>query len=90
MFLRGIAGAIISARVLMMPFFNWTGLERLGVVGQEFGLLLGWTAGSGCVTANLQALDVALLYKDKKEEGSVGALPVAAPMPKSVPRREKR
>ena len=74
----------------MMPFFNRTGLKCLGVVGPEFGLLLGWTAGSGCGTANLQALNVALLYKDKKEEGSAGALPVVAPMPKSVPRREKR
>ena len=44
-----------------------------------------WSAGSGCGTAGLQALDVALLYKDKKEEGSAGASPMAAPMPKSVP-----
>ena len=29
---------------------------------------------------------MALLCKDKKEEGSVEASPVAAPMPKSVPR----
>ena len=28
---------------------------------------------------------MALLCKDKKEKGSTGALPVAAPMPKSVP-----
>ena len=28
---------------------------------------------------------MALLCKDKKEEGSAGASPVAAPMPKSVP-----
>ena len=27
-----------------------------------------------------------LLCKDKKKGGSAGALPVAAPMPKSVPR----
>ena len=68
-------------------FFNRTGLECIGVVGPEIGLLLlGWFAGSGCGTAGLQALDVALLYKDKKEEGSAGASPVAAPMPKSVPR----
>ena len=26
---------------MMMPFFNWTGLERVGVVGQDLGLL--WT-----------------------------------------------
>ena len=51
----------------------------------EIGLLLGWSAGSRCGTASLQALDVVLLCKDKKEEGSAGALPVAAPMPKSVP-----
>ena len=60
----------------MMPFFNRTGLERFRVVGPKIGLLLlGWTVGSGCGTA----------CKDKKEEG-VGASPVAAPMPKSVPR----
>ena len=32
----------------MMPFFNRTGLERIGVVGPKIGLLLGWSAGSGC------------------------------------------
>ena len=37
-------------------------------------LLLGWSTGTG----------VALLCKNKKEEGPVGASPVAAPMPKSV------
>ena len=43
----------------MMLFFNRTGLERIGVVGPEIGLLLGWSIGSGCGTAGLQALDVA-------------------------------
>ena len=71
----------------MMFFFNRIRLERIGVVGPKIGLLLlGWYAGSGCGTAGLQDLDVTLLYKDKKEEGSVGASPVAAPMPKSVSR----
>ena len=37
--------------------------------------MLGWYAGSGCGTAGLQALDVALLYKEKKEEGSAGLRP---------------
>ena len=37
-----------------------------------------------CCSAGLQALDVALLCKSKKEEGSARASPVAAPMPKSV------
>ena len=37
-----------------------------------------------CCSAGLQALDVALFYKNKKEGGSVRASPVAAPMPKSV------
>ena len=60
-------------------------MERIRVVEPEIGLLLGWSAGSGCGTVGLQALDVALLCKDKKEEGSAGALPVAAPLPKSVP-----
>ena len=63
----------------MILFFNRIRLERLGVVGPEPGLL--WiglkaldrragdrTVGSGCGTAGLQALDVALLCKDKKEE----------------------
>ena len=57
------------------PFFNRTGLERAGVVGPEFGLLLGWYAGSS----------VALLCKNKNVEGLAGASPVAALMPKSVP-----
>ena len=56
----------------MIHFFNWTGLERIGVVGPN----LDWSAGSG----------VALLCKNKKEEGPAGASPVAASMPKSVPR----
>ena len=56
-------------------FFNRTGLERVGVVGPELGLLLGWSTGSS----------VALLCKNKKEEGSAGASLVAAPMPKSIP-----
>ena len=34
----------------MMPFFNRTGLKRIGVIGPEIGLLLGWSAGSGCGT----------------------------------------
>ena len=61
-------------------FFNRTGLERVGVVGLELGLLLDWSIGFGA----------ALLYKDKKEEGSARVSPVAAPMPKLVPRWEKR
>ena len=56
-------------------FFNRIGLERVGVVGPGLGLLLGWSTGSS----------VALLCKNNKEEGPVGASPVAAPMPKSVP-----
>ena len=32
---------------LMMLLFNRTGLERVGVVGQELVLLLGWSASSG-------------------------------------------
>ena len=34
----------------------------------------------------MQALEVALLCKSKKEGGSFGASPVVATMPKSVPR----
>ena len=64
----------------MMLFSIGTGLERVGVVGLELGLLLDWSTGSGVV----------LLCKDKKKEGSMRASPVAAPMLKSVPRWEKR
>ena len=61
---------------MMMPFFNRTGLERVGVVEPDLDRC--WT--------DLQALDVALLCKkNKKEEGPARASPVAAPMPKSVP-----
>ena len=64
----------------MMPFFqpDWVGACWGRWAG--LGLLLGWSAGT----------DVALLCKNKKEDGSTGASPMAAPMPKSVPRREKR
>ena len=68
----------------MMPFFNRTMLERVGVVGPKTRLLLGWSASSGCGATNLQSLNQTLLWKDKKKEGPVGASPVAAPMPKSV------
>ena len=68
----------------MMPFFNRTRLERIGVVGLEIGLLLGWSIGSGCGATDLQSLNMALLCKDKKKKGPAGASPVAAPMPKSV------
>ena len=68
----------------MMLFFNRTRLERIGVVGPKVGLLLGWSAGSGCGTAGLQSLNVALFCKDKKKKGPAAASPVAAPMPMSV------
>ena len=32
-------------------FFNRTGLEHIGVVGPEIGLLLGWSTGFGCGTS---------------------------------------
>ena len=59
----------------MMPFFNRTGLDRVGIVGPEPGMLEDWSKGSGssgrrldCCWAGLHALDVALLCKNKKEE----------------------
>ena len=61
-------------------FFNRTELEHVGVVGPELGLLLDGSTGFG----------IALLYKDKKEEGSARASPMASPMPKLVPHWEKR
>ena len=52
---------------------DWAGAN--GVIGPDLD----------CCWAGLQALDVALLCKkNQKEEGPTGALPVAAPMPKSV------
>ena len=57
-----------------------------------FSIELGWSIlgslgrNQGCCWTGLKALDVALLCKNKKEGGSAGASPVAAPMPKSVPR----
>ena len=59
----------------MIPFFNRTGLECVGTIRSD----------QDCCWAGLQALDVALLCKNKKEGGSTGASPVATPMPKSVP-----
>ena len=68
----------------MMPFFNRTGLEHVGVVGPEIRLLLGWSAGSRCDATDLRSLNLALLCKDKKKKGPAGASLVAAPMPKTV------
>ena len=53
---------------------------------------MGWFEGSGssgrgwdCCYVDHLALDVVHLFKkNQKEEGSAGASPVAAPMPKSV------
>ena len=53
---------------------NWAGACRGRWAG--LGLMLGW--------AGLQALDVVLLCKNKKEGGSARTSPVATPMPKSV------
>ena len=59
----------------MMLFSTRTGLEHVGNAGPELELSLDRSAGTG----------VGLLCKNKKEGGSAGASPVAAPMPKSVP-----
>ena len=56
-----------------------------------FQLELGWSVleslgrNWNCRWAGPLALDVGLLCKNKKEGGSAGASPAAAPMPKSVP-----
>ena len=75
----------------MMLFSTGTGLECVGVVGPDLDC---WRAelsdaGSSALKKDLnngdpQALRVALLCKNKKEGGSARAVPVAAPMPKSV------
>ena len=59
------------------PELGWSVLGSLGRT---------WTA-AGLVC---RLLDVALLCRNKKEGGSARALPVAAPMPKSVSFLEKR
>ena len=48
------------------------------------------TLNQDCNNGDLLALGVALLCKNKKEGGSARALPVAAPMPKSVTSKKKR
>ena len=75
----------------MMLFSIGTGLERVGVVWPD---LACWRAGlqapgsSGLrqdrYNAELQAPNVVFPCKNKKEGGSARALPMAAPMPKSV------
>ena len=76
----------------MMHFLIGTGLERIGDVGPDRDY---WRAGlqapgsSGLkwdyCSVGLQALDVALLCKSKKEGGGGGVSEgFAAPMPKSV------
>ena len=74
-------------------FFNRTGMERVEVVEPEPGLL--WT---GLKALDHRAGDrtaaglVCRLWmwhssaKTRKKKGPTGASPVAAPMPKSVPR----
>ena len=58
----------------MMPFSTEIGLERVGIVGPELGLPLGWSVGSGRWTP-LQ----------KQETMRIGGgSPVASPMPKLV------
>ena len=59
---------------LMMPFFNRTGLERVGVVGPDLD----------CCWAGLQALALLSSANTRKKNGRWGLRPVAAPMPKSV------
>ena len=77
---------------MMMPFFNqnWAGV----CTGRWAGPRLMLDRSTGCVSSGLgydrccadrQVLNAACLCKkDHKEEGSARALPVAAPMPKSV------
>ena len=50
----------------MMPFSTEIGLERVGVVGSELELPLGWFAGSGCWTP----------LQKQRQRGSTGARPL--------------
>ena len=75
----------------MMLFSTGTELERVGVIWPD---LACWWAGlqasgsSGLrldrFYAELQTPNVVFFCKNKKDGGSAGASPVAAPMPKSV------
>ena len=69
--------------VFFQPELGWS---VLGVVGPDLDLqALGFSGLKwDCSRASLQALDVALLCKSKKEGGSARASPVATPIPKSV------
>ena len=58
----------------MMPFSTGTRLERVGIVGPEQGLPLGWSVGSEHWTP--------LQKQETKRIG--GGSPVASPMPKLV------
>ena len=64
----------------MMPVSIGTGLECVGVVGPELGLLLGWAKGSDAFSS----------ANTRNKKRSPGASSMASPMPKSVPLGEKR
>ena len=78
----------------MMLFSIGTGLEGVGVAGLDPDCLRAGMLASGSsglkqdrvgVSIDLQAPNVALLYKNKREKrGSARAVPVAAPMLKSA------
>ena len=74
-----------------MSFSTGTGLERVGVARPDpdcswAGMQASRSSGMKYVCCNtvLQALDVALFCKSKEEGGSARAVPVVAPMPKSI------
>ena len=69
----------------MMFFSTRTRLERVGIAGPELAMLLGSSAGSGCGAGLLCLWMWDSSVKNKKEGGSTGVSPLAAPMPKSVP-----
>ena len=75
----------------MMPFFNrnWAGvclgsLGRTWIGAGQVHSLCIVGPGYDCCYVDRRAPKVALICKNKKEEGPAGASPVAAPMSKSV------
>ena len=71
-------------------FQSELGWSVLGLLASGFAS--SWIIGAeiGCCSAGLQALGMTLLCKNKEEGGSARALPMAAPMPKSVSHLEER
>ena len=54
-------------------------MERVGIVGPELELSLGWSAGSGSIGSGC-----CVPLQNKQQRGDRRGFPVCAPMPKLV------